>query len=371
MNGRWVSRTSALAFGLGLVFGTDAALAAESYGPVKPGESLWTVVRKAAPGRNPAEAMKEILARNPQAFVNGDMNKLKLGAVLALEGAVPATAATPAPTSAQPRPAAAPAAPRSTAGTTATRATPPVASATPPPTAAPASSPAKTVAKPAAPVAKAATPATATVPVAAAAVPPPPRNGSAGEIVKLVGRASAATDAGDIRPLEQGNPVNTGETVVTAPASFVRMKLADGAYIVLRPSTRFQIAQYKYSESGDGDSSVFNLLKGGFRAVTGAIGKRNRSAVSYRTAVATIGIRGTDIEALDCTDGCPDLGTDIEQGMYLKTHTGTAVVDDKTEVPAGDSTVTTPDGVTKKITFDGKSNPLNTDPTPSADPDKC
>jgi FecR protein len=176
----------------------------------------------------------------------------------------------------------------------------------------------------------------------------------AGEVVKVIGRVSAAATDGDIRALVDGNAVNTGDTVVTSINSFARMKLTDGGYIVLRPNTRFQIADYNYAEKPAENRSVFNLLKGGFRAVTGLIGQRNRGGVSYRTAVATIGIRGTDLEAIDCTDGCPDLGTDVKRGLYFKVHKGAIDVGnleggEREEFDAGKGGIAELDG---KITLD-------------------
>ncbi len=144
----------------------------------------------------------------------------------------------------------------------------------------------------------------------------------AGEMVKVLGRASAASVDGDIRTLADGTPVNPGDTVVTSINSWARMKMTDGAFVVLRPNTRFQIAEYNYEDDPAKSRSIFNLVRGGFRAVTGLIGQRNHSAVSFRTAIATIGIRGTDLEAIDCTDGCPDLGTEVEPGVYFTVHEG-------------------------------------------------
>lgn len=146
--------------------------------------------------------------------------------------------------------------------------------------------------------------------------------GQAGEMVKVLGRASAASLDGDIRTLADGAPVNSGDTVVTSINTWARMKMTDGAFVVLRANTRFQIADYAYEEDPAKSRSVFNLVRGGFRAVTGLIGKRNNASVSFRTAVATIGIRGTDLEAIDCTDGCPDLGTDVEPGVYFTVYEG-------------------------------------------------
>lgn len=192
----------------------------------------------------------------------------------------------------------------------------------------------------------------------------------AGEVVKVVGRASAATVDGDLRRLDQGQPVNAGDTVITATSSFARIKLSDGGYVVLRPNTRFQIADYNYSEKPEESRSVFSLLKGGFRAVTGLIGQRNHSAVSYRTAVATIGIRGTDLEVIDCSDGCPDLGTHAQQGLYFKVHQGGIDVNDAPfDQGKGGFAQRGVDPV--EIDFNDPTNPLNSDPTPAANPEDC
>ena len=191
----------------------------------------------------------------------------------------------------------------------------------------------------------------------------------AGSVLKVVGRASAATQEGQIRTLAQNSPVNAGETVVTTTNSFVRMKLADGAFVVLRPNTRFQIADYKYVENAPDNRSVFSLLRGGFRAITGAIGKLNHSAVSYRTAVATIGIRGTDVEVADCTTGCPE-SPDAENGVYFKVHDGAIDVNGE-QFNNQQAGLVPPNGDPEPIDFNDPNNPLNADPTPSADPQEC
>lgn len=193
---------------------------------------------------------------------------------------------------------------------------------------------------------------------------------AAGEVVKVVGRASAATAEGELRRLDQGQPINSGDTVITATSSFARIKLSDGGYIVLRPNTRFQIADYHYAEKPEESRSVFSLLKGGFRAVTGLIGQRNHSAVRYRTAVATIGIRGTDLEVIDCTDGCPDLGTQVQQGLYFKVHQGSIDVND-TPFDQGKGGFARMGLDPVKLDFNDPANPLNSDPTPAADPEDC
>lgn len=205
---------------------------------------------------------------------------------------------------------------------------------------------------------------------AACALPASAAANAAGEVLKVVGRASVATADGQLRRLDQGHSVASGDTVITATNSFVRIKLSDGGYVVLRPNTRFQLADYRFAENAEESRSVFNLLKGGFRAVTGLIGKRNRSAVSYRTAVATIGIRGTDLEVIDCSDGCPDVGVATEQGIYVKVHQGGISVGDAPfEQGQGGFAPMGSDPIV--LDFNDPRNPLNRDPTPAADPADC
>lgn len=149
----------------------------------------------------------------------------------------------------------------------------------------------------------------------------------AGEVVSVAGRAAAATQTGDIRDLNRGGAVNTGETVVTSRNSYVRLKLVDGAAVILRPNSRFQIEDYNVSEKESENRSLFNLIKGGFRTVTGLIGQRNRRGVRVRTAVATIGIRGTNWEMVTCNGDCGDSPdgdyyTVYEGGITVTTNGG-------------------------------------------------
>ena len=77
------------------------AVGAGDYGPVRPGDSLWTIAHKLGGGRNTNGLMKQLFERNPQAF-NGSMDRLRVGAVLRLDGEIQAAAvakpaATPAP----------------------------------------------------------------------------------------------------------------------------------------------------------------------------------------------------------------------------------------------------------------------------------
>ena len=105
----------------------------------------------------------------------------------------------------------------------------------------------------------------------------------AGEVVKLMGRASVISPEGGLRRLDQGGTLNKGDVVVTAAGSFVRMRLSDGGYIVLRPNTRFQIEDYEFADKAEESRSVFNLLKGGFRAAPLLLGASRKGFLGTLT----------------------------------------------------------------------------------------
>tara|TARA_R110002096_G_scaffold152214_3_gene315202 strand:+ start:1758 stop:2432 length:675 start_codon:yes stop_codon:yes gene_type:complete len=188
----------------------------------------------------------------------------------------------------------------------------------------------------------------------------------AGKVVNVAGRAAAATQQGDIRSLGRGEAVNSGETVVTSSNSYVRMKFIDGASVILRPNSRFHIEEYQVAEKEEENRSFFSLVKGGFRAVTGAIGRRNRSGYRVRTAVATIGIRGTDYSMRTCAGDCgnnPD-------GDYYQVHEGGIFVSTdgggQSDYQAGDFAYVQDPSMTPISIPEADADPLTDDPLPPA-----
>ncbi|MGR8918623.1 MAG: type IV pilus assembly protein FimV, partial [Gammaproteobacteria bacterium] len=63
-----------------------------AYGPVRPGQTLWRILRELGlSGGDTQATIDAIVAANPRAFVGGDANRLRVGAMLN----VPATATVP------------------------------------------------------------------------------------------------------------------------------------------------------------------------------------------------------------------------------------------------------------------------------------
>ncbi|MBE7461744.1 MAG: FecR domain-containing protein [Zoogloeaceae bacterium] len=109
-----------------------------------------------------------------------------------------------------------------------------------------------------------------------------------------VGDVSVIQTNGMRRPLARGAEVQAGETVDTGGGR-TQLRFTDGAMVSLQPQTQFRIDAYEFKGQPDGsEKGFFRLLKGAMRTITGAIGKADRTAYRLDTAVATIGIRGTE-----------------------------------------------------------------------------
>ncbi|MEM7467578.1 MAG: FecR family protein [Pseudomonadota bacterium] len=114
----------------------------------------------------------------------------------------------------------------------------------------------------------------------------------AAKVIYSFGDVKATGKSGS-RELEKGDMVYSGETVATTRGR-AQIKFTDGGFASLQPNTDYQIDEYNYEGKADGNERSFlNLIKGSVRLVTGVIGKANRRNFRIKTAVATIGIRGT------------------------------------------------------------------------------
>ena len=114
----------------------------------------------------------------------------------------------------------------------------------------------------------------------------------AAKVIYAFGSVNAVAKSGS-RTLSKGDLVYSGETVSTTRGR-AQIKFTDGGFASLQPNTDYEIDDYNFEGKADGNERSFlNLLKGSVRLVTGVIGKANRRNFRIKTAVATIGIRGT------------------------------------------------------------------------------
>ncbi|MDA0689426.1 MAG: FecR family protein [Proteobacteria bacterium] len=120
----------------------------------------------------------------------------------------------------------------------------------------------------------------------------------AGRVVATRGAVTAVDVSGISRELERRSEIRVGDTIITQADSFAQIRMSDAAIIALKESSRFQVLAYSYDGDPANDISTMSLIEGGFRTITGAIGDGNQSAYTVQTPYASIGIRGTDHEAV-------------------------------------------------------------------------
>lgn len=156
----------------------------------------------------------------------------------------------------------------------------------------------------------------------------------AGEVTHLSGTLSVVRSDGISKLLSVKSQISEGDTLATEEGTYARIRFIDGAEVVLRPSTRFKVNQYRYENAKpENDGILTSLLKGGLRSVTGMVAKRNKDKVSYQTPTATIGIRGTHFGALFCKGDCQDLltpaGRTPRDGLHVDVAAGRVAVTNK------------------------------------------
>jgi len=149
----------------------------------------------------------------------------------------------------------------------------------------------------------------------------------AGKVVFVRGNPTAVDAANAVRTLAKGSEVFTGDKLVSGNGR-IQVSMLDGAFVSVQPESEFLIETFIYSGTADGtENAAMRLVKGGVRAVTGAIGKDNPEAYKVHTSVATIGIRGTGYNTRLCAGDCPGR-TD---GLYHNTWEGITYVANNVE----------------------------------------
>lgn len=158
----------------------------------------------------------------------------------------------------------------------------------------------------------------------------------AGKVEFVVGNVEAVGVDGLTHALKKGQEVNTGEVIKTGTGR-AQLRFMDGGQVSLAPDTEFGVDEYSYEGKTDGtEKSFFRLIKGGLRAITGAIGHVNKRNYQLNTPTATIGIRGTEFLAtmhnnllVRVGDGAVYISNEFGDLMLYKGQSGSVEPGDK------------------------------------------
>ncbi len=116
------------------------------------------------------------------------------------------------------------------------------------------------------------------------------------KILAIEGEANAVSENVE-RALENNSSIFALETIRVGLNSRLQILFTDGGLMNLLPDTEFRVDAYKYKQLIQRDKFSSELLKGGFRLLSGSIAKKNPNEYKIRTPSGTIGLLGTVIEA--------------------------------------------------------------------------
>jgi len=125
-------------------------------------------------------------------------------------------------------------------------------------------------------------------------------NNAIGEVVWVKGLVQALQGNGSKRPLQRSSSVYTSDTVETDQTSTGQITFTDNTLLSLRPNTIIRLAEYKHGNGvpPQSDTFIVNVVKGGFRTVTGIISKNHPTGYQIQTPMGTIGVQGTVYDVL-------------------------------------------------------------------------
>lgn len=118
------------------------------------------------------------------------------------------------------------------------------------------------------------------------------------------------------RNLSVGSPIYTSDKLTSYEDSYAALVFRDGTKFTLQGNSELVVSQFDYQKAGTEDKAVYDLVTGGLRVLTGAIGKKNKENFNIKTGVATIGIRGTGFD-LNCREACASAQAGVSEPREL------------------------------------------------------
>ncbi len=145
----------------------------------------------------------------------------------------------------------------------------------------------------------------------------------AGVFQFVTGDVQVQSANGAAKRASKGTPLSVGETVLSEKSGTAQIKMGDGAIVVVQPGSRVTVVEFRYEGREDGTERVrYRLDQGGFRAVTGVIGRANKGNYLIETPIAQMGVRGTDHESYYFAAAQQRGGGMAQAGVYNKVNVG-------------------------------------------------
>ena len=136
-----------------------------------------------------------------------------------------------------------------------------------------------------------------------------------GEVILANGTFLAIQSDSSSRSLTRGSEFYQGDRLWTGPRTKAQVRFSDGAIMTLRADTEFRVDEYEFDgKNANRNKSLFTLIKGGFRTITGLISRLKPDNYRVKTSYAIVGVRGTTYETV------------VDNALYVAAWQGTVTV---------------------------------------------
>ncbi|MGV8805864.1 MAG: FecR family protein [Polaromonas sp.] len=111
--------------------------------------------------------------------------------------------------------------------------------------------------------------------------------------IKTVDANASVVIAGQAVPARPGMALELGQVLKTGKPGSMGVMLKDNTSLSLGPDSELILEEYLYAPGSGELKLALNFVKGSLHYVSGVIAKLRPDAVSIKTPVSTIGVRGT------------------------------------------------------------------------------
>ncbi|MGU3359538.1 FecR domain-containing protein [Methylobacterium sp. M6A4_1b] len=143
-------------------------------------------------------------------------------------------------------------------------------------------------------------------------------------VVAKVDRQAVASQAGQARDMAPQGPVFFKDMIRTGAESRLEAKLADDTVLTLGENGRITVDEFVYKPGAQGGKLALSVARGAFLFVGGKIEGPSGGNVAIKTAVGTLGVRGTTVWGGAIDGGYGVLVLDGE--VLLKTKRGSVLM---------------------------------------------
>lgn len=142
-----------------------------------------------------------------------------------------------------------------------------------------------------------------------------------GTVVAVDGKAQLERGK-ETMPAVDALEVRAGDTLSVSAQSKVELQLADDSVFAIPGAATLRIDEFRMPTAQAGGKATYTLVEGGFRTVTGRVGKSTKDEYAVNTDLATVTVRGSAYTAMRCRVACKG----AKAGFYVRAESGVITV---------------------------------------------